>query len=52
MVLHPLAQICIGVFVSIRIGGSQLMMDILGDSKRGEGEQNEDQAERESPKTQ
>lgn len=29
MVLHPLAQIGIGMFVTIRIGSSQFMMDIL-----------------------
>jgi hypothetical protein len=29
MVLHPLAEVGIGMFVTIRIGGSQFVMDIL-----------------------
>jgi hypothetical protein len=36
MVLHPLAEVGIGVFVSVRISGRQLMMDVLGDCKRGQ----------------
>ena len=29
MVLHPLTKVCIGMLVTIRIGGSQLMVNIL-----------------------
>jgi hypothetical protein len=36
MVLHPLAEVGIGVFVSVRISGRQLMMHVLGDCKRGQ----------------
>jgi hypothetical protein len=46
MVLHPLAEIGIGVFVSIRVSGSKLMMDILGDRKRSQGQEQSDQADR------
>ena len=36
MVLYPLAEVGIGVFVSARFGAPQLMMDVLGDCKRGQ----------------
>lgn len=35
MVLDPLAEIGIGVFVAIMVGCRQLMVDILRDGKRG-----------------
>jgi hypothetical protein len=43
MVLHPLAEIGIGMFVAVRIGSSQFMMDILRNRKRGNCEQQQDQ---------
>ena len=46
MVLHPLAEIGIGVFVSVRISGSQLMMDILGYRKRSQDQQKKNKADR------
>ena len=46
MVLHPLAEVGIGVFVSVRISGSQLMMDVLGDCKRGQCQKKQDEAYR------
>jgi hypothetical protein len=45
MVLQPLAEVSIGVFVSIRIGGSELMMDILGDRKGSQRQKKRDQAD-------
>ena len=44
MMLDPLAEIRIGVFVPIRIGRSQFMMDILGDCKGRQCQQKENQA--------
>ena len=46
MVLHPLAEVGIGMFVSVRISGSQLMMDVLGDCKRGQCQKKQDEAYR------
>ena len=48
MVLHPLAEIGIGVFVSVRISGSQLMMDVLGYCKRGQYQKKQDETYRKS----
>jgi len=44
MVLHPLAEIGIGMFMAIRIGGSQFVMDILRDRKRCDREQQDDKS--------
>lgn len=46
MVLNPLAEVGIGVLVSVRISGRQLMMDVLGDCKRGQGQKKQDEAHR------
>lgn len=46
MVLYPLAEIRIGVLVAVRVGGRQLMMDILGDGKRSQRQKNDDESER------
>ena len=46
MVLHPLAQVGIGMFVTVRISCSQLMMDILGYGKRSQYQQKKNQAHR------
>ena len=46
MVLHPLAEICIGVFVSIRISGRKLVVDVLSNGERGQRQQKGDQPER------
>jgi len=35
MVLHPLTEIGVRVFVAVRIGRGQLMMDVLRDGERG-----------------
>ena len=48
MVLNPLAQIGIGVLVSIVVGSRQLVMDVLRHGKRRESEQQQDKAERHS----
>jgi len=34
MMLNPLAQVVIGVFMAIRVRRSQFMMDVLRDGKR------------------
>lgn len=52
MMLHPLTEVGVRVFVPVRISRSELMVDILSDGERSEGEQNKNQAQRESPKTQ
>ena len=46
MVLHPLAKVGIGMFVSVCVSGSQFMMDILGDSKWSQRQKKGDQSER------
>jgi hypothetical protein len=46
MVLHPLAEVGIGVFVSVRISGSQFMMDVLGDRKWRQCQKENNQAYR------
>ena len=46
MVLDPLAEVGIGVFMSIRIGGSQFVVDILSHRKRGQRQEDENQAQR------
>ena len=44
MVLYPLAEVGIGVLVPIVVGCGQLMVDILGNGKRSNGEQQQDKA--------
>ena len=34
MVLHPLAEVGVGMFVTVRIGSSQFMMDVLRHRER------------------
>jgi hypothetical protein len=46
MVLYPLTEVGIGVFVPIMVGRCQLVMDILCDGEGGNGEQKKDQADR------
>lgn len=46
MVLDPLAEVCIGVLVSVRISRRQFVMDILRDGKRRQREKQEYEAER------
>lgn len=43
--LHPLAEVGVGMFVPIMVSCRQLVMDILRDGKGGNGEQKKDQAE-------
>ena len=45
VMLHPLAEVGVGVLVSIVVSRSQLVMDILRDGKRRNGEQKEDKAD-------
>ena len=47
VVLHPLAQIGVRVLVPVGVGGGQLMMDILGNGKRRQRQQDSDEADRE-----
>jgi len=44
MVLHPLTEVGIGMFVTIRIGGSQFMVDILRNREWCDREQQQDQS--------
>ncbi len=46
MVLHPLAQVGVRVFMPVRISGSKLMMDVLGDGKGSQCQEQDNQAER------
>ena len=46
MMLHPLAQVRIGVLVPIMVSRRQLVMDILRHCKRRNGEQQEHEADR------
>lgn len=46
MVLDPLAEVHIGVLVPIRVRSSQFVMDVLSYRKRGQYQQEENQAER------
>jgi hypothetical protein len=39
MVLNPLTEVGLRVLVSVRIGGGELMMDVLGDRKRSQRQQ-------------
>ena len=50
--LHPLTEVGVRVFVPVCISRSKLMVDILSDGERSEGEQNKNQAQREPSKTQ
>ncbi|HKT36647.1 MAG TPA: hypothetical protein VJR03_17610 [Nitrospira sp.] len=45
MVLHPLTQVGVGVFVSVCISRSELVMDILSHGKRGQRQQESNQAD-------
>jgi hypothetical protein len=36
MLLHPLTDVVVRVLVAVRIGGGQLMMDILSHRKRSQ----------------
>ena len=46
MVLYPLTEVGIGMFVPIVVSRRQLVMDILRHGERSNGEQQEDQADR------
>lgn len=48
MVLHPLAQVVVRVFVAVGIGRRQLMVHILRDRKRSQDQQEQNQAERQA----
>jgi len=48
MVLHPLAEIVIGMFMAVQIGGGQFMMDILRNGKRRKGHEDRNETNREA----
>ena len=48
MVLDPLAEVGIGMFVTIVVSRRQLVMNVLRHGKRRNGEQQQDKAERHS----
>ena len=43
MMLHPLAEIVVGVFMAVGVGGGQLMVYVLrhGEGRQGHEEENE-----------
>jgi len=45
VVLYPLTEVCIGVFVPIVVGSRQLVMDVLRHGKRRKGQQQQDKSE-------
>jgi len=45
---YPLAEVGVGVLVPIMVGRRQLVMDILRHCKRRNGEQEQNQADRQS----
>ena len=45
MVLDPLTDVCIRMFVTIRIGRGQLVVDILGHGERSQPEDDADHPE-------
>lgn len=46
--LNPLTEVGIGVLVTIMVGSSQLVMDVLRHGKRGNRQQEQDKADRQS----
>lgn len=48
MMLDPLAEVVIGMFMAIGIGGGQLMMNILRDGKRCQRQQDAHETDRET----
>lgn len=48
MVLNPLAEVVIGVFMAVGIGGGQFVMDVLRHGKRRKDQQQGDKADGES----
>ncbi|MEK7237309.1 MAG: hypothetical protein AAB242_11840 [Nitrospirota bacterium] len=42
MMLHPLAEVCVGVLVTIVVSRSQLVVDILRHGKRGKPKKDTD----------
>ncbi|MEY4528823.1 MAG: hypothetical protein RL768_2542 [Nitrospirota bacterium] len=49
MVLDPLAEVGIGVLVTVVVGRSQLVMHILRNGKRRQAEQDHDHRQRDQP---
>jgi hypothetical protein len=45
MVLDPLAEVSIAVFMAVCIGRCQFVMDVLGDGERGQCQKEENQAQ-------
>jgi hypothetical protein len=43
MVLHPLAEVCLGMLMPIRVSRRKFMMDILRDGKWGESKEDTDE---------
>lgn len=48
MMLNPLTEVGIGVLVPIVVGSSQLVMDVLRHGKRGNSQQEQGKADRQS----
>ena len=48
MMLNPLTEIVIGMFMTVGIGSGQFMMDILRDGKRRKSQQDTHETDREA----
>jgi hypothetical protein len=48
MVLNPLTEVVIGVFMTVGVGGGQFVMDVLGNCKRRKGQQQYDKSDGEA----
>jgi hypothetical protein len=46
--LHPLAEVGIGMLVPIMVGRRQLVMNVLGHGERSNGQQEQDEADHHS----
>jgi hypothetical protein len=48
MMLNPLAEIVVGVFMAVGVGGGQFMMHVLRNREGREGHEKENQSERQT----
>lgn len=48
MMLHPLAEIVVGVFMAVSVGGGQFMVHVLRNGEGRQGHEQEDEADRQA----
>lgn len=48
VMLHPLAEIVVGVFMAVGVGGGQLMVYVLRNGKGRQGHEEQDEADRQA----